>query len=300
MTLVKSKPKAPLGASLIVLSSFFYASYGIWTKLMGNFFEGYTASALRSILVLVILIPIALVLHRFEPIKLKKNFTYIIGLIIASCFIWGPLYYAVLNAGVGLALTVAYANIVIGMFFFGWLMAGERFTKDKAISAALGLTGLALIFSPSSSQVVWLALGAAALSGLGSAFNTVIIKKIPYNATQSTIVLWVTSVIANVFMALLFREKYPAVGLHVQWLYLVAFAVASVIATWSLVKGVKLVEAGAAGVLGLLEIVFGVGFGVILFHERPNLIVLAGVVVIIAAAAIPYVKDYNAKRGTLG
>lgn len=293
------KTSAPLGASLVVLSSFFYASYGVWTKLMGDFFEGYTASALRSVLVLIILVPIAVVLRSFEPLKLKKNYLYILGLIVASCFIWGPLYYSILHAGISLTLTVAYASIVIGMFVFGWLMAGERFTKDKAVSAILGIIGLGLIFSPTGSNVAWFALALAAISGLGSAFNTVVVKKIPYNATQATIIMWVASVIANILMAVILKERYPEVGLHMQWLYLLLFAIASVIATWSLVKGVKLIEAGAAGILGLLEIVFGVGFGIIFFHERPGVAALVGAAIIIAASAIPYVKDFNLKRGTL-
>ena len=248
---------------------------------------------------LVILVPIACVFRSFEPIKLKKNVPYILAMIIASCFIWGPLYYSILHAGISLTLTVAYASIVIGMFLFGRLLAGEQFTKDKAISAALGVLGLVLIFSPTGSNVAWSALALAALSGLGSAFNTVIVKKIPYNATQATIVMWSASVIANIFMALLLREKYPDVGLHMQWVYLLLFAVASVIATWSLVSGVKLIEAGAAGILGLLEIVFGVGFGMIFFHERPGLVALLGALVIIAASVTPYVKDFNLRRGTL-
>ena len=61
----------------------------------------------------------------------------------------------------------------------------------------------------------------------------------------------------------------------------------------------KLIDAGAAGILGLLEIVFGVIFGVLLFHEHLALLVIAGVMVIIVAAAIPYLRDYNSKRGTL-
>lgn len=295
---MRKKLSAPLGASLVVLSSFFYASYGVWTKLMGDFFEGYTASALRSILVLIILMPIAWALRKYEPLNLKKNYPYILGLIIASCFIWGPLYYSILHAGISLTLTVAYASIVIGMFVFGWLLAGERFTKDKAISAVLGIIGLALIFSPTGSSVAWFALALAAISGLGSAFNTVLVKKVSYNATQATVVMWAASVIANIFMAIIFREKYPDVGLHMQWVYLLFFAIASVIATWSLVKGVKLIEAGAAGILGLLEIVFGVGFGMIFFHERPGALALIGAIVIIAASAIPYVKDLNVKKGT--
>jgi drug/metabolite transporter (DMT)-like permease len=297
--MVKNKPIAPLGASLVVLSSLFYASYGIWTKLMGNFFEGYTASALRSVLVILILLPIALTYHKLEPLRLKQNWRYITGMVIASLFTWGPLYYAILHAGVGISLAIAYASIVMGSFFFGWILGRERFTKDKAISAVLGIIGLGLIFSPNTSSLGWVALLAALVSGLSAGANTVFSKQIRYNATQSTIVLWVASVIANFLMAFVINEHHPSIGWYVQWLYLVFFAIASVIASWSLVKGVKLIDAGAAGVLGLLEIVFGVLFGVIFFHERPDVVALVGMAVIMAAAAIPYFKDYSAKRGTL-
>jgi drug/metabolite transporter (DMT)-like permease len=295
----KKQVSAPLGASLVVLSSFFYASYGIWTKLMGDFFQGYTASALRSVLVLLILLPIAFLYHHFEPIKLKQNWRYILGMLIASLFTWGPLYYAILHAGVGISLAIAYASIVLGSFFFGWLFGQERFTKDKAISAFLGIIGLALIFSPTTGHLALLALFGALVSGLSAGANTVFSKQIRYNATQSTIALWLTSVIANFLMAFILKEHHPSLGLYAPWLYLVFFAVASVVASWSLVKGVKIIDAGAAGILGLLEIVFGVLFGVVFFHERPTAIALLGMAVIVAAASIPYFKDYNAKRGTL-
>ena len=266
---------------------------------MGDFFDGYTASALRSVLVLLLLLPLAIAYKQFEPLKLHQNWCYLAGMFIASLFTWGPLYYAILHAGVGISLAITYASIVIGTFFFGWLFANERLTKDKALSALLGMVGLGLIFSPSTSRLGWLALVAALVSGVSAGANTVFAKQVTYNATQSTLVLWVASVIANLCMAFALAETHPTVGWHVQWLYLVFFAIASVIASWALIKGVKLIDAGAAGVLGLLEIVFGIFFGALFFHERPGVVVLLGVLVIIAAAAIPFVKDYNAKRGTL-
>ncbi len=265
---------------------------------MGNFFQGYTASALRSVLVLLILLPIAIFYRHLEPIKLRQNWRYIVGMTVASLFTWGPLYYAILHAGVGISLAVAYASIVLGSFFFGWLFGRERFTKDKAMSALLGVVGLALIFSPTTGHPVLLALCGALVSGLSAGATTVFSKHIRYNATQSTIALWATSVIANFVMAFALQEHRPAIGLYPAWLYLVFFAIASVVASWSLVKGVKLIDAGAAGILGLLEIVFGVLFGAVFFHERPTVIALLGIVVIISAAAIPYLKDYNAIRGT--
>jgi S-adenosylmethionine uptake transporter len=244
-------------------------------------------------------VPIAIGYRKLEPIQFKQNWRYLAGMIVASFFTWGPLYYAILHAGVGISLTVTYASYVISAFFFGRLFANERFTTDKALSAALGIAGLGLIFSPSTTSLGWVALLAALVSGLSIGGTTVFSKQISYNATQSTIALWTTSVVANFLMAFIFRETIPSAGWHAQWLYLLFFAIASVIASWMLVTGLKLIDAGAAGVLGLLEIVFGVLFGVLFFHERPDTLVILGVAIIIAAAAIPYVKDYNAKRGTL-
>ncbi|HEV2402768.1 MAG TPA: DMT family transporter [Candidatus Saccharimonadales bacterium] len=297
--MIKRRLNAPLGASIIVLSSLFYASYGIWTTLMGNFFGGYTASALRSILVLVIMVPVAIARHQLGPINWRRHWPYVAGLLFSSCFTWGPFYYAVLHAGIGIALTINYAGIVIGMFFFGWLFARERFSKDKWLATLLGLIGLYLIFTPSIADLGWLALVGAAVSGLSIASNSVIVKHLPYNATQSTVFLWATSVVANIFMASVFREQHPAVGWYAQWLYLVFFAIASVAASWLFITGLKLVEAGVAGILGLLEIVFGVLFGILFFSEHVGSVVDVGIITIIAAAAIPYIRDYNAQRGTL-
>ncbi len=263
---------------------------------MGNFFDGYTASALRSILVVIILVLIAALYKKFEPLNLKKNWKYIVGMIFASLFTWGPLYFAILQGGVGVSLTVAYASIVIGMFFFGWIFAGEHLTKDKILSAALGIIGLGFIFSPTTTTIGWLALGGAFISGLSSAANAVFSKKIHYSSTQSTLMLWIASVVANVFMAFILSSPYPKIGLQIQWFYLIMFAVTSVIASWSLVRGLKTIDAGTAGILGLLEIVFGVLFGVVFFSERPSFIVLLGVMVVIVAAGIPYVGELQSRQ----
>src|ERR1700751_410503 len=102
----KGMHSAPLGASLIVLSSVFYASYGIWTKLMGDFFDGYTASALRSVLALAILIPIATGYRSLERLRLRQNWKFIVGILVVSLFPWGPFYYAILHAGIGISFAI--------------------------------------------------------------------------------------------------------------------------------------------------------------------------------------------------
>ncbi len=267
---------------------------------MGDYFGGYVASALRSVLVLLMLLPFAFLLKKFEPMQWRKNGHLIAGMVIASLFIWGPLYYAFNNAGIGVTLTINYATIVIGMFFFGWLLAGEKFTRDKSISVLLGLIGLFLIFSPNTEQFGVLAMFAAAVSGFGSAINTVIVKLLPYNSMQTTVVLWTTSVISNAIMVVILNETIPNVNTNSAWIYLVLFALASVLATLALVRGIQSVEAGVAGILGLMEIIFGVVFGLLFFNESLTLTMLMGTVIIMAAASIPLVKDYKVSSGTLG
>lgn len=296
MSETKVRRRAPVGATLIVVSSFFYASYGIWTKLMGDYFDGFTASVFRSALVVLMLLPIALIYKKLEPLNLKKNWKYIVGMFIASLVTWGPLYYAILNAGVGISLAIAYASIVIGMFFFGRIFGGERLTRVKVTSAVLGIIGIALIFIPSVTSWGWVALAAAFVSGLSSAANTVFAKEIHYGSTQSTIVMWTTGIVANIIMATLFSKSFPAIGLDIEWVYLIIFAVASVVASWTFVRGLKLIDAGMAGVLGLLEIVFGVLFGIVFFHERPEAIALIGMGIIVFAASIPYFGLRTKKR----
>jgi len=83
--------------------------------------------------------------------------------------------------------------------------------------------------------------------------------------------------------------------MDIEWVYLIIFAVSSLVASWTFVRGLKLVEAGVAGILGLLEIVFAVLFGILFFHERPGIIALIGMAVIVVAASLPYVRPKASK-----
>lgn len=283
--------KKSFGATLVVASSFFYASYGIWTVLMGDFFGGYTASALRSLLVVGILLLVAWGLRKFEPLHLDKNWRKILGMTIASTLVWGPLYYSVLEVGIGMSFSVNYSAIVIGLLFFGWLLANEQLTKVKLLSALFGIVGLCLVFVPTATgSVAFIPLAAALMSGLAISVVMLLAKQLTYGSTQSTLFLWLTSVLANTPLMFILNEPMPIFEPRAEWLYLVCFAVASVLASWLVLEGMKYIEAGTAGILGLLEIVFGVLFGILLFSETLEPIAVVGIVMIIVAAGYPYVR----------
>lgn len=290
---------APYGASLVVLSSLFYATYGVWTKLIGDYFGAFTQGTLRSGLTAVFLVVAAILFKQLKQIHWRRDAKWFAASFFSSIFIPATMYYSVLNAGIGVSIGIAYIGIVLGMFFFGWLLAKERFTKDKWLSTLLGMVGLGLVFLPGIESAAWLAMIAALGGGVAVALNIVVSKKLPYSALQTASIAWILGTLANLPFIFLFGESAPVGGWHVEWLFIVLFALTSVIASWAVIQGVKLIEAGAAGVLGLLEIIFGVILGVVFFSERPGVVTLFGLAAILAAAAIPYVKDYNAKRGTL-
>ena len=95
------------------------------------------------------------------------------------------------------------------------------------------------------------------------------------------------------------HEKVPSLASGKEWIYLLFFAMASIVASWCLIRGLKLIDAGAAGILGLSEIVFGVLFGVLFFSEHINRIELLGIIIIISAAAIPYINEHMAQNKKL-
>ena len=294
--MAKNLSAAPVGIGLIVASSLFYASYGIWTTLLGNYFGGYIASTFRSILVLLILVPIAIKYRQLDTVHWRRDWKYFAGLLVSSLLVWGPLYFAIIRDGIATASTINYVTLLLGMFLFGRLLAGERFTKDKLLATGLGIIGLGLVFSPSLGNLGWVALGAAGISGLSNAASSVITQQMPYNATQSIVIAWAASIVSNLFMIPIAGERLPVLAWHVQWLYLVILAVTSVFASWSLIAGLKIIEAGVAGILGLLEIVFSILFGLIFFRERVSPLMTLGAITIISAAAIPCIKDFYAER----
>jgi drug/metabolite transporter (DMT)-like permease len=256
---------------------------------------GYPATVLRCIIVLVILAPLVFRYHKQEPLNLRANWGALLLLTLSSVLIWGPLYYAVLHAGVGVSLAVNYAAIVMGMFLYGRLLFAEKFTLGKLTSLGLSLIGLGLIFIPGHANFGLLALGAATMSGFASSFNLILSRKLTYNPTQSTVMLWATGLLANSVMMFVVSERFPSLTWGTHWIYLLMFGVASVAASWTFVSGLRRIDAGVAGVLGLLEVIFGMLFGVLLFNEQPGIWAFAGAAVIMLAAAVPYLSTLHAR-----
>jgi len=68
---------------------------------------------------------------------------------------------------------------------------------------------------------------------------------------------------------------------------------------WLIIAGLKHLEASTGGLLGLLEIVFSILFGIVIFGESLTGRLIVGGALIIIAAALPHLKEVYDKRKVL-
>lgn len=293
----KSKQSTtPLGAGLIVISSVLYGSYGIWIKKLGDHFDEFFQASIRCFFVALFLLPIAYFTKQLSRIEFKRDLWQIIGLFLCGILISVPLFYAINIIGVGLGICVSYAGIVIGAFVFGRIFNNEKYTFDKLLSTILGIVGLWLIFTPSTKTYGFLALFAALLSGFAVGLHMVIAKKMKYSVIQTSMMSWSAAFFVNIPFIFVFNEKLTSFNFDINWFYLFVFIVVSMGSSFFVISGLKLIDAGVAGILGLLEIVFGVIFGLIVFNENIKSLAYVGMLLIICAAAIPYFQHYKARE----
>lgn len=279
---------------MIVMSSLFYGSYGVWTRLMGDNFGPFMQSWIRATLVCLVMLPFVLWgKNRWERIRWSEDKWWLASWVGVNTLIGGAQYYAIIHIGIGLALLTLYAGYLTSMFVLGWLLNGERYTPDKVVATVFAVVGLVLAFGPTLDGATLFPFIAALTAGFCIGGDMVVAQKIKYNSAQTTILAWVTGMVGSIPLSFLLHEHVASAHDYAQWGYLLAFVVVCVAASWLSVHGVKLVEAGVAGILGLLEVVWGIAFGVMFFHEQPSLLAYLGAACIIAAAIIPYVMEFR-------
>jgi drug/metabolite transporter (DMT)-like permease len=94
------------------------------------------------------------------------------------------------------------------------------------------------------------------------------------------------------------KETQHLPSFEIVWLYQLGYVVASILGFWLVIKGLKYVEAGTGGLVGLLEIVVSISLGIIIFNEEPTLKIFIGAILIIVAAALPYIAELLQKQKT--
>lgn len=286
------------GIYLVLLSSLMFGSYGIWSRLMGDFFAPFYQGWTRGLIILLILAPYLLWKKQIIPIK-KKDWPWFATFMCFTSLTQAPLYYAYNHMDVGTATILFFATMLLTMYVVGFAYLGEKMSKVKLLAFLVACLGLFVTFSFSLQAFSLLAASMAVLNGIASGTEISSSKKLTgtYSALYITWLSWLMVVLTNLPVSLLLGEAQTLLSFSVEWLYQLGYVGASLVAFWAVIEGFKYVEASIGGLLGLLEVVFSIVLGMVLFKEILTTRVVIGALLVISAAAFPHIAELRKRFG---
>lgn len=279
------------GSLYITISAFFYASYGLWSRLMNHSFGEFNQAWTRAIIVLALLIPYLAFSKQYQSIK-KADWKWFVIIGLVGGLNQAPYYYGFQNLPIGTAILIFYACLMLSGFILGKLVFKEVIDRTKQISFICALIGMGIIyrFSLNSSQIIpALAMAAAGFMG-GTA--GILPKKLSSNYSEPQIMLsyLFLMIVFNLPLSLYFQETLPEFKNVVAWLPQAGYAAAMLIANLTVIAGFKHLAASIGSLIGLTEIIFGALIGYAFFAEPLTVSTLIGGSLIILSAILPNLK----------
>ena len=287
-----SSTESKKGIILIFLSAVMFGSYGMWSRLIGSshgvFYPGWT----RSLIICLILTPIVVYTKQVVAIK-KEDYKWMVVFLGVTSLTQAPLFYAFNHMDIGTATLLFFVTMLLTMYSIGYLFLAEKLNKIKIASFFIAMIGLSIIFKSSIVTFSFFAAFMAVVNGVASGGEIAFSKKLSgkYSSLFLIWLSWIAITITNAIISLAIGEIQYIPQLSMYWMYQVLYAIAGILGFWLVVEGMKHVEASVGGLLGLLEIVFSLLFGFIVFHQGITPKVLMGGIFIIIAAAIPHIVD---------
>lgn len=290
------KNKALLGYLMILCSAVFFASYGIWAKLIGTDFGIFFQGWVRSALVLLILIPLVMVTKQWKSLTAsqRKRILLPVGF---GVFTQVPIYYAYINMDIGTTNLIFFATVAMTSYIVGMTIFKEKLTAIKMISLLLAFLGLLIIFGFSLATFSLLAMLMAAVNGIASGGEVATTKKVTQelSSLQVSIYVWIGILITHLPLSILLGEKQLLPSLTLPWFAMGMFSIAGLLAFWLVIEGFKYVDASIGGLIGLSEIIFSILFGVLFFQEKISVSILFGGILILLSGMLPDLADITSK-----
>ena len=285
------------GAVIVALSAFFFGTYGLWSRLIGSQIDNLFQVYVRSLLILIVIIPVAIATKSLKKVN-KKDWKWIAVYTLSGALTVAPIFYSFNKIGIGSSTLLFYASFTIISFILGYLSFGEKITLTKIVSLIAALIGLSLIFELQLQQNFLLPALMAILAGSAAGIEVVFTKKVSnkYSALQLSIFTWAVIFFLHLFGSILIGERQLLPQISVAWLGVVGYAFASLAAFFFVITGYKYVEPAVGALTGLLEIVVGILLGLIFFAEPLTMQIIIGGLMILLAAALPTVVPMIAKK----
>jgi drug/metabolite transporter (DMT)-like permease len=285
---MKSQTK---GSIYILTSALFYASYGIWSRLMGHHFGEFSQAWTRGLALLIVVLLYQKKHQIFKSIK-KTDRIWFIFIALAGGLNQAPYYFGFQHLPVGTAIIIFYASLLLGGYAIGSQVFKEKLGTQKILSLMLGISGMGILyrFSLSPSQIIPALI--MSIAGVMGSIAAVLPKKLSSDYPEFQIMAgyFIVMTLANGIISLFIGGQLPPLTATVPWLSQLAYAASLMIANFTVIQGFKYLEASIGSLIGLAEIIFGVIIGITLFHETYGLSAIIGTLFIIISAALPNIK----------
>lgn len=280
------------GIYLVLLAALLFGSYGLWSRLMGGYFAPFYQGWTRGLIILLLITPYLLWKKQIIAIK-RRDWGWFACYMCFTSLTQAPLYYAYNHMDIGTATVLFYATMLLTMYTFGFGFFHEKLSKVKLVAFLVACLGLYVTFSFSLVYFTLFAASMAVLNGIASGGEISSSKRLTgnYSALYVTWLSWVMVLITNLPVSILLHETQHLPELSMVWLYQLGYVGASIVAFWAVIAGFKYVEASIGGLLGLLEVVFSILFGIMVFHEGLTVRTGVGAALVLLAASLPHVVE---------
>jgi drug/metabolite transporter (DMT)-like permease len=267
----------------MVAAAFFFSVMSLLVKLAGQRLAAQQVVLFRA----AVALGISWVMLRrlgLDPWEKPRGLLFLrglLGFLALSCFFWALVHLPLAEATVLQYLNPLFTALLAA------LLLGESLDARAAVSVLGSLVGLVLVARPSflfgqglePLDPVACAVGLA--GALFSAGAYVTVRSIGPKQHPLVIVFWFPLVATPLSVPLVLPVwKWPT---PLEWLALVGVGVATQVAQLFMTRGLQHEKAARATAVSYLQIVFAVGWGVLVLGERPDGLTLTGAALIIAS-----------------
>ena len=297
-----NKRKFNYGPVLIILAACFWGSMGIFVRKLTAY--GFTSIQIVAIRVTLAALIFSLILFIKDRKGFKispKDIPLFLGLGLGSILFFTVCYFAAITMMPLSTAAILLYTSPFWIMFMSVLFFHEKMNAVKIIALIMAFGGCVLVSGISGERItvvgLLLGLGSGLGYGLYSIFGTIALKKYsPYTVTAYTFIF---AAVGSWFIC---RPKDMATKFaaadNLLWLIVFCFLTALITAVIPFLLytlGLRMVEAGKAGILATVEPMVATIIGIVFFFEKLTLFSGLGILLILVAVIILNLKKKDTK-----
>lgn len=275
------------GFIILILSSLIYASYGIFSKIIGSSFAPFTQAWTKGVVSLICFLIFGSATKSFVKID-KKDLKWFILVWTIGLLAIAPTFYSLVHLHIGTALFIQYAATLITSYLIGIIFLKEKLAKESLMSLVIAFVGLLLVYWGDIYFNRLIPVLAAIISGsffsIWFSFSKKVTSKYP--TSELNTLGYAFAVVTNLIIAFILGEKLNTHFASKEWLANIGYGLAGFLGSGLTIYGFKYIDAHKGSIILLSEIVFGTLSGIFLFREQLGFATIIGGALIVFSVAL--------------